>query len=68
MSIRVLTIAISICLLFFLTVPLSFVAYGVLGGGLGGMLLLGGLFLLQWPVFALLSHFGVGCPKSTDGR
>jgi hypothetical protein len=41
---------------FFAVVPFAFIAYGAAGGLLGGLLILGGLAILQWPILILLRN------------
>ncbi|MCE9545711.1 MAG: hypothetical protein K8T25_09375 [Planctomycetia bacterium] len=56
---RLLTIAIATVLLAFMSVPIAFIIYGGVGVLTVGVLLVGGLMLLQLPLFLLLKRMNV---------
>ena len=58
MSRHLIRATIAAVLLFFFAVPLAFV-FMAAGGALGGVAIVGGLILLQLPVFLLLKYAGL---------
>ncbi|HEY4263362.1 MAG TPA: hypothetical protein VGM98_24580 [Schlesneria sp.] len=54
---RLLTAAISAVLLLFFAVPLAFTLYGA-GSAIFGFLMIGGLIVLQTPIFCICRRWG----------
>jgi hypothetical protein len=42
--------------LFFMCIPLAFIAYGAAGGLIGGLLIVAGIAVVQLPIYLFLSR------------